>query len=417
VRILHVNKFLYRRGGAEAYMLDLAALQDAAGHTTATFGMQHPQNPPHRYQAHLPPYLELNPPPAGLGARARAAGRILWSPAAAAGLARVVADFHPDVVHLHNIYEHLSPSVLRPVLRAGVPMVMTLHDYKLACPTYQLLAAGSPCEACLGGGFHNAVLRRCKNGSAAHSAVAAVETAAHRWTGAYRPVARFICPSRFMATKMGEAGVFPDRLVVVPHFAEVSTVATKVQAGGDVLFAGRLSPEKGVDTLIEAVGLAGPAVRVVIAGDGPERPHLEALAERLAPGRARFLGQVAKTELHDRIRASGVLVVPSRWYENQPMIVLEAFACGVPVVATTLGGLPELVEPGVDGFLVPPDDPAALAATLTQAQGDAPRLFALGAAARRKAERLFAPDHHVQRILATYAEAGAAAPVAAWGRR
>ncbi len=417
MRILHVNKFLYRRGGAEAYMLDLAALQEAAGHNTATFGMQHPQNPPHRYQAHLPPYLELNPPPAGLGARARAAGRMLWSPAAAAGLARVVADFHPDVVHLHNIYEHLSPSVLRPVLRAGVPMVMTLHDYKLACPTYQMLAAGSPCEACLGGGFHNAVLRRCKNGSAVHSTVAAVETAAHRWTGAYRPVARFICPSRFMATKMREAGVFPDRLVVVPHFAEVATVATKVQAGGDVLFAGRLSPEKGVDTLIEAVGLAGPAVRVVIAGDGPQRQRLEALAERLAPGRVRFLGQIAKAELHDRIRASGVVVVPSRWYENQPMIVLEAFACGVPVVATTLGGLPELVEPGVDGFLVPPDDPVALAATLTRAQDDVLLLLSLGAAARRKVERLFAPDRHVEAILANYAEAGAATPVAVGGRR
>lgn len=413
MRILHVNKFLYRRGGAESYMLDLAALQDAAGHTTATFGMQHPDNPPHRYQAHLPPYLELNPPPAGLAARARATGRMLWSPAAAAGLARVVADFHPDVVHLHNIYEHLSPSVLRPVLRAGVPMVMTLHDYKLACPTYQLLAGGSPCEACLGGGFHNAVLRRCKNGSAVHSAVAAVETAAHRWSGAYRPVARFICPSRFMATKMAEAGVFPDRLVVVPHFAEVATVATKTQAGGDVLFAGRLSPEKGVDTLIEAVATAGPGVRVDIAGDGPERPRLEALAQRLAPDRVRFLGQVAKAALHDRIRASGVVVVPSRWYENQPMIVLEAFACGVPVVATTLGGLPELVEAEVDGFLVPPQDPAALGATLTRAQGDPALLLALGTAARRKAERLFAPDRHLATILATYA--GARTPVAAGG--
>jgi len=409
VRILHVNKFLYRRGGAEAYMLDLAALQETAGHTTATFGMQHPENPPHRYKAHLPPYLELNPPPAGLGARARAAGRILWSPAAAAGLDRVVADFHPDVVHLHNIYEHLSPSVLRPVLRAGVPMVMTLHDYKLACPTYQLLAAGSPCEACLGGGFHNAVLRRCKNGSAVHSAVAAVETAAHRWTGAYRPVARFICPSRFMATKMGEAGVFPDRLVVVPHFAEVATVATKAEAGGDVLFAGRLSPEKGVDTLIEAVGPAG--VRLVVAGDGPERPRLEALAQTSAPGRVRFLGQITKAELHDRIRASGLVIVPSRWYENQPMIVLESFACGVPVVATTLGGLPELVEAGIDGFLVPPDDPAALGATLSRALGDPARLLALGAAARRKAESLFAPDRHVEAILSIYADAGAAVPV------
>ncbi len=387
-------------------MLDLAAMQEAAGHVSAVFGMQHPLNPPSTYQAAFPPYLELNPPPPGLGARFKATGRILWSRTAAAGMAQVLADFRPDVVHLHNIYEHLSPSVLGPAARSGVPMVMTLHDYKLACPTYQFLASGSICEACIGGGFHHAVLRRCKNGSAVHSTVAAVETASHRWIGAYRRVDRFICPSRFMAAKMREAGVFPDRLRVVPHFAEVSAVTAKTRAGGGLIVAGRLSPEKGVDTLIEAVGLSGD-VTLDIAGDGPERRRLEALAERVAPGRILFLGHTSKAELHDRIRDSSLLVVPSRWYENQPMIVLEAFACGVPVVATSLGGLPELVDDGVDGFLVAPNDPRALADLLTRVQGDPARLLSMGEAGRRKVAVAFAPRVHLESIMATYGEAGA----------
>ena len=414
MRILHVNKFLYRRGGAEAYMLDLAELQEKAGDAVAFFGMDHPLNPPHAYQDSFPPNLELNPPPAGLGARAAAAGRMLWSREAAGGITRVLDQFRPDVVHLHNIYEHLSPSVLRAVARAEVPMVMTLHDYKLACPTYQFLAGGSPCEACIGGGFHHAVLRRCKNDSVVHSAVAAVETAAHRWLRAYGPVHRFICPSRFMASKMAEAGVFRDRLRVIPHFSE-ATVEAKAAKGGGVIVAGRLSPEKGVDTLIEAVGLAGAGVTLRVAGDGPERGRLEQLAARAAPGQVSFLGQVGKSELHDHIRSSALLVVPSRWYENQPMIVLEAFACGVPVVATTLGGLPELVAEGVDGFLVPPNDPPALAATLLRATSDPAGLLRLGAAGRHKVEREFAPDVHVERITAVYAEAAAmvtASPVA-----
>jgi hypothetical protein len=128
VRILHVNKFLYRRGGAEGYLLDLAGLQVAAGHEVEFFGMRHPQNPAYRYEHLFPGHVELEPPPPG-PARVAAAARMLWSPAARRGMDAVVRAFQPDVVHLHNIYHQLSPSVLRPLAELGVPAVMTLHDY------------------------------------------------------------------------------------------------------------------------------------------------------------------------------------------------------------------------------------------------------------------------------------------------
>src|SRR5580704_3751411 len=154
VRILHVNKFLYRRGGAEAYMEDLADLQIAAGHTVAFFGMAHPQNTHLEYAAEFPSHIELEPPPPTLIGRARGVARMLYSTSASRGMDNVLADFQPDVVHMHNIYHQLSPSVLRPVARRRIPAVMTLHDYKLACPTYQFLDHGNLCQACLGGHFN-----------------------------------------------------------------------------------------------------------------------------------------------------------------------------------------------------------------------------------------------------------------------
>jgi glycosyltransferase involved in cell wall biosynthesis len=405
MRILHVNKYLYRRGGAEGYMLDLAELQARAGHEVRFYGMDHPENPPELDGAPLAPNVELDPPPPGAARRVAAAAQMVWSPAARRGLDRLLASFRPDVAHLHNIYHQLSPSVLRPLAEQGVPAVLTLHDYKLICPSYQLLDHGRVCEACLGGRFHHAVLRRCKDDSLTASAVVAFETAAHRLTRAYGSVAVFISPSRFLAGKLRQAGVYPDRLRVLDHFVETATTPAKAAPGGQVLFAGRLAPEKGVDVLIEALARVGPGAELEVAGDGPERARLEALAAERAPGQVRFHGRLPKWRLFELVRSASVVAVPSRWHENQPMAVLEAFACGVPVVTTDLGGLPELVEPGRDGAVVAADDPLALAKALEDLLADPARAFAFGRAARDKAERRFTPERHLEGLQELYRSA------------
>ncbi|MFB6392955.1 glycosyltransferase [Polymorphospora lycopeni] len=415
MRVLHVNKFLYRRGGAEGYLLDVADLQRAAGDEVAYFGMRHPDNEPGLpYERHFPPYLELDPAPRGLRPRTAAAARMVWSPASRRGLARVIDDFRPDVVHLHNIYHQLSPSVLAAARSAGVPCVLTMHDYKLACPSYQLLDRGGICDACVTGGPLTAARRRCKDGSLAASGLLAVESWLHRRLRAYDPVAAFVSPSRFLADVMRRAGVYPDRLRVVNHFVDLTGLPAKSTPGGGVVYAGRLAAEKGVDTLVEAAAALPPGVPVDVAGDGPVRPMLEELARRVAPGRVRFHGRLDKARLHELVRAAGVVAVPSRWHENQPLSVLEAFACGVPVVGTDLGGLPELVEPGVDGEIVPADDPAALAAALTSVLADPDRALAMGRAGRQRIERDFPPAAHLRRLREIYA--GAAGSPAGAGR-
>jgi glycosyltransferase involved in cell wall biosynthesis len=390
-------------------MFDLARLQTDAGDEVAFFGMDHPDNDPMPYARHFPSYVEFRPPTMTVGSRIRASARMLYSRSAETGIEAVIAEFQPDIVHLHNIYHQLSPSVLRPLARHSIPNVMTLHDYKLACPTYQFLDHGQICEACLGGHFFHAATRRCKDGSASASLLAAVESYAHGITRAYSPVRLFIAPSRFLAAKMTEAKVFPDRMRVLNHFIDSAGIAGKDDAGKGFVYAGRLSAEKGVDVLIEAAARL-PAITVDVLGEGPTRPELERLADRKAPGRIRFHGRVDKDSVHRAMRSALAVVVPSRWYENQPITILEAFACGVPVIGTSLGGIPELVTDDVNGYTVPPNDPAALAARMDGLASRPEDAIRFGQAARRLVATSFAPSVHLQGIQDIYTEAGRSAP-------
>lgn len=406
MRVLHVNKFLYRRGGAEGYLFDVADLQRRSGDEVEFFGMTHADNEPGlRYAADFPSRVDLEPPPPGLRGRVAAAGRMLWSTSARAGLSRVLVDFRPDVVHLHNVYHQLSPSVVAACTDAGVPVVMTLHDYKLACPSYQMLDHGQPCDACVTGGPLQAARRACKDGSRPASTLLAVESWLHRRLGAYDGAGALIAPSRFLAGVMARAGVYPDRLHVLRHPVDTGRLPVKAAPGGGVVFAGRLAPEKGVDTLIEAAALLPAGVRVDVAGDGPSRAALEELAGRVAPGRVRFHGRLGKAELHELIRGAGVAVVPSRWYENQPLAVLEAFGCGVPVIGTDLGGLPELIADGVDGHVVAAGAPEHLADAVARTLADPEKAWAMGRAGRAKVSRDFDPEAHLAGLRAAYAAA------------
>jgi glycosyltransferase involved in cell wall biosynthesis len=397
MRILHVNKFLYRRGGAEAYAEDLAQLQHEAGHEVTFFGMRHPRNRTYMYETSFPSEVEFAPLPSGPIGKVRGFGRMMWSTSAEQGIDHVLADFAPDVVHVHNIHNQLSPSVLRPIAKRGIPAVMTLHDYKLACPTYRLLDHGKPCTACVTGGPRQAIVRNCHE-SLASSAAVAVENMLHRTIRAYTPIHRFLCPSWFLADVMRSAGVYPDRLVVQENFVDTRTVAPAHLPGEGAAYLGPLSHEKGVHVLIRAWEHAPRDAHLHIAGDGPMRAQLEELAAELVPGRVTFHGMLDTTKAHALVRDVAVVVAPSLWHENQPLAVLEAFASARPVIATRMGGLPEIIDEGIDGELVPADDVEALAKAVTELTGDAERAAAMGRNGRAKVERRFAPGAHAQAV-------------------
>ncbi len=411
MRVLHVNKFLHRRGGAEGYMLDLATLQRADGDEVAFFGMDHPDND--QECAGVPaPYAAFDVTPDTLREKVALAGRMVWSRSAQRGMSAALEEFRPDVVHAHNIYHQLSPSVVHAAARRGVPVVLTMHDYKLACPTYQLLDHGRPCTACVTGGPWQAARRACRDGSRGKSAVAAVEVSIHRRFGAYDGVRRLVAPSRFLADTMAAAGVYPDRLRVQPNFTDLDVPVRQGPATRGVVFAGRLSAEKGVDVLVRAVGRASAeledrsGVLLDVAGDGPERDALEELAAEVAPGRVRFHGRLPRADLMTLVGSATVSAVPSRWHENQPLAVLESYALGVPVITTDLGGLPELVDEST-GWVRPAEDVAGLAGAVVEALRDPVESDLRGKRARRVAEERHHPERHLAAIRGIYHEAGA----------
>jgi glycosyltransferase involved in cell wall biosynthesis len=384
-------------------MLRTAALQSAAGDEVAFFGMQDPRNGDHRYAEHFPAPAERDSSSAV--AQLRAAGRFVYSREAERGMARVLDAFRPDMVHLHNIYHHLTPSVLRPISRRRVPAVMTVRDFKLVCPTQGLFAHGQPCEACVGRHFHQAALIRCRGGSLAASGLCAVELSLHTALRSYDPVRLFLCPSAFVASKLRAGKVYPDRLRRLPNFVGLERPAASVLSRARIVYVGRLTHLKGVDVLVEAMASLPPSAQLDLAGQGHDQTALALAAERVAPGRVRFHGHLSQEEVADLIRSSSALVLPSRAYENQPRAILEGMAAGVPVVASAHSGIPELVEHETNGLLVEPDDARALADALGRLLADPAAAAEMGRAGRRRAEALFSPGAHLDRLNRLYREA------------
>lgn len=402
MRVLHVNKYLHRRGGADAYCLGLADLQRNRGLQVDFFAMSDPDNEPSTYSEWFPRHAELSPPYGGAKHRVLTAGRMIYNAQAARGMSRVLDSFQPDVVHLHNIYHQLSPSILGPVRDRNIASVMTLHDYKLACPSYRMLDHGRVCDACINGGFRQAVRRKCKDDSFISSGLLAVESAIHRRLGSYDSVGLFICPSTFLRDTVARAGIDPGRLRVAANYVDVSGAVLKTSAGGPVLYSGRLSEEKGVDVLLGAAQRLPPGTTLRILGDGPARSELEAAAANSGGASVEFVGHVSPSSVRRHLAEASVLVIPSRWNENQPLTVLEAFAAGVPVVASEIGGLPEMIRPGVDGLLVQPNDPEQLAHALRTLMNAPEWALEMGRSGRRRAEEEFGPAQHLDRVRSLY---------------
>lgn len=404
-RLLSVNNFHYRRAGSDAAFLDHDRLFARRGWQTAVFSMAHRDNVDSPWSSHFVDEIELarDYPPM---TRLRLAAKVIYSVEARDRLMRLLNRFRPDVVHVHSVYHHLSPSVLSVLRGTGVPVVLTAHDYKLACPAYKMFDGGTVCEDCRGGRILPLVRKRCIHGSLAMSSLVAVEAVVHRALGSYaRSVARIVCPSRFLMTKLAEWGWPEAQLSWVPNFFDPGLWQPRFEPGGHFLYFGRLAPEKGLVTLIRAAADSGS--RVSIVGWGRERDGLERLAAG-ARARVEFLDRVGPEALAAMIRECRAVVLPAVWYENASLAVLEAFACGKPVIASRIGGNPELVQAGVNGWLVPPGDEGALAEVLREvdAMPDA-ALEALGRRAHDWVHRHRGPDRYYDAMLSLYRSLGA----------
>jgi glycosyltransferase involved in cell wall biosynthesis len=280
---------------------------------------------------------------------------------------------------------------------------MTVHDYKLVCPVYTLVSHGEMCERCVGGHFQNAVRLRCNRGSLAGSALVAGETWLHRALRLWEHgVDVFVTPSSYLREKLIAGGYPADRVVHVPNFVDPERFRASPEPGDYFLYLGRLSHEKGVETLIEAT--AGTPLELRIAGEGPERERLEAMAAS-SGARVEFLGHRSGDDLERLVAGARAIVVPSRWPENCPLVVLEAMAAAKPLVASRVGGIPELSRDGEEALLVPHGEVAPLREAMLRLQGSDELARRLGGAGRQRVEDLYGPARHLESVAAAYRQA------------
>ncbi len=383
--IVALNKFHHATGGADTLFRKLNGALRARGHRVIEFSTSHPGNWPADPQAVFVWGLDASAAEhAGIVELGRAFLHGVWNHEAARAMAKLLARLRPDVIHVHNLFYQLSHSLLRVPLRMGIPVVLTLHDYHPVCASNYLYTHGRICEDCKQG-IHKILVNRCFHDRLAPSAMAFLSMALRSRPGAYLDrVAHVVSPSRFLVEKVREFGVRLPAVTVLPVFYEPPPAATLSPPREDVVYLGQLLPQKGVNELLALA--ARTTHTVVFAGAGPLQRAVEEAARRLP--NVRYDGFVTGPDLERVISGARCIVVPSLWYENAPAVILDAYARGRPVVASRIGGIPEIVEHEVTGLLVEPGNVEDLEAAVNRLETALPAAVAMGSAGRRRlAER------------------------------
>lgn len=361
MKIIQTNKFFYPKGGADQYFLLLITELQKSGDLVIPFAMADNQNlssPWNHYFSENIDYYSSKK-------RFKIARNLIWNKEAAAKFGRLLDQEKPDLIHAHNIYHQLSPAILVEAKKRQIPVIMTLHDYKLVCPNYRLFTHDKNCQRCLTGNYWHCLANNCYD-SYPKSAVAALESFLHNkvWHTYRDNIDLFIAPSKYLKQLMIKAGWNETKIIVLANPAP----KYEPQADGKrLLYLGRLAPEKGVDVLLQALKLTNRQLSLDIAGSGQEEVRLKSLVKELGlTTRVTFHGYLSGKSLKKLKREAKAIILPSVWAENLPLVLLEALSYGKLIIASQSGGTPELIEDGKTGFLFPPGDAFALAHQINQ---------------------------------------------------
>ncbi|MCI4675911.1 glycosyltransferase family 4 protein [Candidatus Mycolicibacterium alkanivorans] len=402
--LLSINNYHYRRGGSDGVYLDHAALMEGLGWRNGFFSMHHPENLPTPWSRYFIDELEFGQA-YSLTQKLSMATKSVYSFEAQRKLRSLLRDFEPDVAHLHGIYHHHSPSILPVLTGAGIPVVMTAHDLKIACPNYKMFNRTGVCERCRDGSVLNVIRNRCVRDSLTASVIVAAESGLQRSMQTYRKhVTKVVVPSRFYLEMFVEWGWPREQFTYVPNYVDASRFTPSFEPGDYFLYFGRLAPEKGIATLMRAARLAG--VKLKIAGSGPMEAELQALQGELH-GDTQFLGFQTGEALHALVRGARAVVLPSEWYENAPLSALESFALGKPLIGARIGGIAETIDESENGWTFASKDIAGLTQLLSMVQTmPDSRVAQAGRAARALVEQRFNPEGYANAMLALYSSLG-----------
>jgi glycosyltransferase involved in cell wall biosynthesis len=384
VRVLFAHNRYQQSGGEDRVVSEESRMLEKRGHTVSLF-------------------LLDNDAIVGSLDSLRAGLESFYSRRTAHRLDAVLKSFRPDVIHVHNFQPTLSPAVFFCAKRAGVPVVHTLHNYRLICASAGLFRSGEICQDCVKArsflpGIMHSCYRNSRLGSAAVGANMAFHSAIGTWT---RRVDRYIALTESSRALLTQFRIPPELVRIKPNFVE--DVAVGNGSGDFALFTGRLTEEKGINTLMEADRRFSLAMPIYVAGNGPLMSQIQQAAER--PGsKLRILGWQERVEVQRLMREAKVMLVPSIWHEPMPMAIVESLATGLPVIATRMGGLPEIIDDGVTGKLIPPSDAEALAKAIEELATSHENLQAMRLAARSSYERRFSEDENYRILMNIYGE-------------
>ncbi|MCX6780152.1 MAG: glycosyltransferase [Candidatus Magasanikbacteria bacterium] len=394
MKIVLVNKFWYSRGGAEKVAILTKELLEQAGHTVEVFGMRHPDNIfDNKY---FTDFIDYNS--ASLWQKIKFGARAIYNKQAATNFEKLLQDFQPDVVHFHNIYHQLSCSIIAVAHRLKIKTVMTLHDYKLISPNYNLFHHGDVSQECIGGKYYRCLMHNCME-NRSESVLATIEAYFVDLIGYKKMINKYLSPSEFLRTKFLSAGFEDKQIEVLPNPLRAGEFISQVAMGEYVGYIGRLAPEKGLDYLLAAAELL-PEINFKIAGSGPSEKYLSNLIEKNKISNVEFVGQKHGADLQSFIMHSRIMVVPSVWHENAPMSVVEAKAHGKVVVAFAMGGISEILPAEL---LVKPKDVTELSQKIkTWFNSSSEKLSDMGQCLQLQAKQNNSPEIYLDRLLKVY---------------
>ncbi|TBL76925.1 glycosyltransferase family 1 protein [Obesumbacterium proteus] len=396
MKVLLVNKYFFIKGGAETVYFQENDRLKAAGVTVVDFSMQHEKNAPSDYAKWFVSNVDYHGN-SGIVGKIKTAINFIHNAEACRKFNDLLLLEKPDIVHFHNIYHQLTPSIIAIAQRFGCKTVLTAHDYKIVCPSYTMLRDGHVCEACLEGSVFNAFRYRCQEGSAGKSLLLSLEAMWQDLARNYHKLDAIISPSAFLREKVIRKITDVPVEVIVNGIDDTQPMGD-IRDDGYFLFIGRLSREKGVATLAQAHRLMQHPLPLKIAGDGPLLQDLRARFPE-----AEFLGYQQQGEgLNNLIRHARAVIVPSEYYENCSMSVLEAMSFAKPVVGGNIGGIPEQIRDRQEGRLFEPGNAEQLAGILDELAQNPDDARALGERARQRLENKYSLRVHMDALIALY---------------
>ena len=404
MKILLINKFLYPKGGDAISTLTTGNILKKNGHEIIFWGMKHPDNPEYFFQDYFVSQTDYESA-GSLRTRIISALNILYSFEARKKIKRLLQKTRPDIVHLNNFAHQISPSILNEIKKLNIPVVMTMRDYKMVCPAYSMLSHGHSCEKCRHGRYYFCGLNRCTKSSLIKSLINVAEMYLHhKILHIYDKIDIYISPSLFLKNKVMKMGL-KGEIIHLSNCVNIKNFEPSYEwEEKAIVYVGRLSEEKGIKTLINAVKEIDD-VKLKIIGDGPLKKSLQ--AEILADNtdNIEFTGYLTGKNLHDEIKKSMFLVIPSECYENNPRAVIEAFALGKPALGARTGGIPELVRDWETGLTFTSGDREDLKNKIYAMLAAGNKISEMGRRARKHVELEINSQIHYEKLMKIYEKA------------